>query len=91
MQVTPATRLFNYLTEFTPVRPVPTRAPQPAPGSAAPNGPARVDGAGAAEPVRAAAPRQSATANPIAADPTPAAPAAARRVLPRGSLVNIIA
>ncbi|MCK6454680.1 MAG: hypothetical protein L6R19_28120 [Alphaproteobacteria bacterium] len=91
MQVSPATRLFNYLTEFPTVRPVPPRAPQGTNASDAANGPARVNGTAAAEPTAAAATPQARPTIPLAADPVPATPAAARRVLPRGTLVNIIA
>jgi hypothetical protein len=55
MQVSPATRLFNRLQEFAPVRPAerPPEAPKPA------------ETARAAEPQPTVAPKQTAPAKPV--------------------------
>lgn len=88
MQVSPATRLFTYLRDFTPVRPVDVSATSRAPAAK------ETDGASAAAPATpadastpaAAAARRAAPARQTVSPP----PSAMPRLLPRGSLVNII-
>ena len=93
LQVTPATRLFNHLTEFPTVRPVQTRAPQAVNEAAAAKGAQRVNGTVAtSEAAAPAAASRSINRPPVVPDTVAAAPVpgAARRLLPRGSLVNIV-
>lgn len=80
MNVSPTQRLVNYLREFPPVRPQdraaePPRAAEPAEAAAR---------ARAAEAARRPAPPRPAPAQP------PQAEGAVRRMLPRGTLVNIV-
>jgi len=80
MNVSPTQRLVNYLREFPPVRPLdrPTGAPATEPS----------DRAKAAAATRAAEPLPRAATS--APRPTTPADGAPRRLLPRGSLVNIV-
>jgi hypothetical protein len=85
MQVTPATRLFNYLTEFAAIR---RAEPRPATG-AAPAANGTVASAPAAAPgsvMVAAIGLRAAEAQQAVAPAAPAMP----RLLPRGTLVNIV-
>jgi hypothetical protein len=82
MNVSPTQRLVNYLREFPPVRPA-DRAPE----TAAPRPTDRPDATArphAADAVRRPPPARPAPATPATADGAP------RRLLPRGSLVNIV-
>jgi hypothetical protein len=86
MNVSPTQRLVNYLREFPPVRPL-DRASQTE--EARPTNRAEAASqARAAEPAqRPAAPRPAAAMPPPSARP---ADGTARRLLPRGSLLNIV-
>lgn len=93
MQVSPASRLFNYLAEFTAARPAEPRSA----GAEAARRPTAA-AAPAVTPTPTAAVATNRPATPTRMEPeagqgtvTQAAPPAARpRLLPRGSLVNII-
>lgn len=81
MNVSPTQRLVSYLREFPPARPT-----EAAPGARAADRPTAASEPRAATPAQPAATMRPAAA-PLAPPPAGEAP---RRLLPRGSLVNIL-